>query len=487
MQRNKRTHQPVVGARFIAPTTRFIGRDSEIVLSTDMEYVRISPDKSGVGAINRAPTTSPFCGLVLLVLLFLFSSSPASAHTLAGRNGRIFGQLVNGTENNAPIVGQTVTLQIAQGNNSQDLATATTDAKGNYSFPNLTTDKTINYAVYMLYQGAQYTSNLTTLDSNPVQQLNLTTYDATSSSAKIAVIQATVLIHEPDSTKGSITVSEVYFFTNLDTRAYVGSLDASKGKPNALFFPLVPHARNVALATGFDGYHVLQVDRGFASDAAVPPGNSQFAFSYQIPYSSSTYDFAYTAFYPTVHLTMLVAPILQVTAPGLTSNGVVTAEQSTYRSFQAAKLLANQAIHVQLAGLTTSTSTLAASLPTTTSTTWLIVVFLLMGAILLGTWLVYRSRHRPTTRRGSTSRNQRTQATNKNAKPVQDGASPKKATFSETTAVSKTQQQALLQELLDLDKAFEAGKLSKSVYQERRAKTKTRLRNIMSEEEATKR
>jgi hypothetical protein len=41
--------------------------------------------------------------------------------------------------------------------------------------------------------------------------------------------------------------------------------------------------------------------------------------------------------------------------------------------------------------------------------------------------------------------------------------------------------------LLALDKEFEAGKLKKAVYQERRAKTKARLRTLMSEQETAKR
>jgi hypothetical protein len=52
---------------------------------------------------------------------------------------------------------------------------------------------------------------------------------------------------------------------------------------------------------------------------------------------------------------------------------------------------------------------------------------------------------------------------------------------SAATKPDADKEQALLQELLDLDKAFEAGKMSKAVYQERRAKTKARLRALLSE------
>jgi len=47
-----------------------------------------------------------------------------------------------------------------------------------------------------------------------------------------------------------------------------------------------------------------------------------------------------------------------------------------------------------------------------------------------------------------------------------------------------SQQQVLLRELVELDKAYEAGRLKKAAYQERRARTKARLRALLSEEKA---
>src|SRR5437764_9530867 len=53
--------------------------------------------------------------IILLLLTF-------PAHAAAASTGRIFGQLLDGTNKNAPLAGQTVTLQMAQGNNAKDLA-----------------------------------------------------------------------------------------------------------------------------------------------------------------------------------------------------------------------------------------------------------------------------------------------------------------------------------------------------------------------------
>src|SRR5579875_624513 len=244
--------------------------------------------------------------LVMGVALVLCSFGVTSAHSRVGGSGRISGQLLDGTNKNAPLAGQTVTLQMAQGQNAQDFATAKTDAQGNYTFTNLATDKTISYALYINYQGAQYTSDLISLADKPQQQVNLTVYEATSSSAKVAVVDATILMQDPSAHNGIFTVSEVYDFKNLDTHTYVGSLDASKGRPNALLFSLPAGARNIKLQAGFDGYQVIQVNSGFATNAALPPGDSEFAFSFDVPYTGTSYNLNYTTLYPTVSLSFLV-------------------------------------------------------------------------------------------------------------------------------------------------------------------------------------
>jgi len=397
-----------------------------------------------------------------------------SAH--AASTGRIYGQLLNGTNKNTPIAGQSVTLQMAQGNSAKDLANVTTDAHGSYVFSNLNTDKTISYALYIRYQGAQYSSNIITLDTKPVQQLNLTVYNATTSTANIAVVRATILLRKPDAQKGSIFVSELYIFRNLDTRTYVGSLDASHGKPNALRFSLPHTARNVSLGSGFDGYQGIEVNNGVATDAAVPPGDSQFAFTFEMPYTRSTYDFDYKVIYPTVQLTLLLPLEIHGSSSVLASKGPVTSEKTTFNLFQASTVLANQEVHVQLEGLPAITP---ATGPSTSApdlgNPWLIIGFLLvMAIILLLTWLIYRSARRPASVPGKKKPSSQKQSIKASPASQSKGASA-------PIKLDADKEQALLQELLDLDKAFEAGKMSKSVYQERRAKTKARLRALMSE------
>ncbi len=285
--------------------------------------------------------------LALVLVMWLFPLISISAH--AASNGHIFGQLQDGSNHNAPLAGQTVTLQMSQDNNGKDLATAKTDVQGNFSFSNLATDKTVSYAVYIHYKGAQYISAIVTLDSKPAQQVNLTVYQPTSSAAKVAIEQATVLVEEPDTQKGLLTISEVFSFENLDTHTYVGSLTANHSKPDALLFSLPVGARDITLGSGFAGYQEIYVNRGFASNAALLPGENDFSFSFQVPYSPPSYNLSYTAMYPTVALSVMIPPTLEVNAGGLQNQGIVTAtDQHTYHLFSVDGLLAQHTISVDL-------------------------------------------------------------------------------------------------------------------------------------------
>jgi hypothetical protein len=450
----------------------------------------LAPALKNAGALTRRAVA-----LACLAFVFAFLLPIPLAHAAA--NGRIYGQLLDGTKKNAPVVGQSVTLQMAQGNNARDVASIKTDAQGSFAFNALDTVKTINYAVYTRYQGAQYYTNLIDLSTKAVQQVNLTVYEATSSAAGIAIVQATVLLHEPDAQGGVLSISEVFFFKNVGTYTYVGSLDASKGKPNALRFALPPHARNISLDKGFDGYQALQVDKGFATDAALPPGTSQFIFSFELPYTAATYNLTYAVVYPTVQLSLLVPTDVNVNSSALVSKGLITADQRPYRLYQAKDLLAGTAVQAQLQGLPVVQS---ATPSLNQANIWLIAGLLLMLAILAVTWFLYRFTRRPASRsplyrgtplhRGTPLKRSRPRSSPVKTRSI---TPPAPSDHSEDSVEGQekkpgvaihSQQQALLRELLELDKAYEAGKLKKAAYQERRARTKARLRTLMSEEKA---
>ena len=447
-------------------------------------------------AINCAPRLLVFLACALLIfLVYPYASTPAGAarhiagqapaavrlnaigggrghlagpalagHLSTSGAGHISGQLVDGSRHNAPVANQNVTLQMAQGNTSRDLLSLPTDAQGRFNFGGLQSDSSVQYAIYTLYQGAQYVTDLVDLSKKPDQQINLTVYDATTSTTNLAVVQTSILIDKPNPQSGLLTISEDFFFENLGLTTYVGKLDASHGKPNALLFALPPGASFLTLAAGFDGYNTVQVDNGFASNAAVPPGTSEFSFSFQVHYSGTGYAFTYKAVYPTLSLTLLTPTNLLTTPQGLTSKGPTNTKSGTYQMFQAKTLGTNSSIGVQLAGLPAQIKTTTQQSAFNSNLLWLVALLIVLILLAGIGGYVYNTRKR------QASRARQRQTTRRSPVP---GASKK--------SVASTTKDALLREMLELDKAFEAGKLKKAAYQDQRERLKARLRKLMDE------
>jgi 5-hydroxyisourate hydrolase-like protein (transthyretin family) len=402
---------------------------------------------------HRLRVYSALC-LLVCALWLLSPVYSASAATLAA--GHLSGQVLDGSRHGAPVANQSVTLQLTDGTSARDLLSLTTDAQGRYAFGSLPSAAGVRYAIYTLYQGAQYVSDLIDLQKNPLQKVNLTVYDATTSPTNLAVVQVSLLLDKPNPQSGLLTISEDLFFENLGLTTYVGTLDASHGRPNALLFALPPGARFLALAAGFDGYATIQVQGGFASNAAVPPGTSEFSFSFQVPYAGTGYHFTYQALYPTLSLTLLTPTNLLTTPQGLTSQGPTSTGSGTYQLFLTKRLSAHSSVGALLSGL-------PARLQSTSPVfderlLWLVAlpVLLLLGGGALGYRVIVRKSR---VRRG----------------PRQGGVDP----VSRRPRQGAPGREALLRELLELDRIYEAGKLDRVVYRERRARLKARLRTLL--------
>ncbi|GCE04280.1 carboxypeptidase-like regulatory domain-containing protein [Dictyobacter aurantiacus] len=406
--------------------------------------------------------------LLVSILAFIVLSWQVTPVHAAAENGQISGQVLDGTNNNAPVGGQDVTLQLAQGSNSRDAGTVKTDARGRFTFSKLATDQTITYVVYTRYQGAQYVSNAVTLNQKAAQTANVQVYEATTSTDNVAVVRSTVLMRQDDPAKGVINVSQAFSFQNLNKKTYVGSLNASKGKPNALLFSLPAGVRNITLGSGFSGYQVIQVNQGFATDAALLPGTNEFSYSYEVPYTGSTYTFPYETQYPTVSLSVLVDPALHASSKDLTSSGIVNADNRAYHAFSATVLPAHKQVAMSLEGLAVPASH-AGSPSFNAATIWLIVGVLVLVAIVAMTWFLFRSQHKRVATQQKLDASEQTDKTTSKA------------------LVADNPEQALLQELLKLDKEYEAGNITRDRYEKQRARTKARLRSLMSEKETTRR
>ncbi len=281
------------------------------------------------------------CALALLTTLALAIGAP---HVwAAGGAGSITGVAQNGTHANAPVAGQHVTLQLTVGSNTKDVATTTTDAQGHFSFTGLDTSASSalggSYAVYTTFQGGVFADGPINLTTSQTQTTTLTVYDATQDSAHLSVSVATILVRAPDVKHGLVGIGEFITVRNSGTTAFVGSLPANAtggAMPSLLRFSLPASAQNVTTGVGFFNTTVIQVGTGFAAAATVPPGETEFAFAYDMPYTGTTLSVPYKAEYPTDQVVTLVPPNMLVrNASGVTAQGIVTAFGSRYQVYTA--------------------------------------------------------------------------------------------------------------------------------------------------------
>ena len=405
--------------------------------------------------------------LISFLALLLLSGKALPVHA-AVADGQISGQVIDGSNKNAPVPNLSVTLQMAQNSTTSDVSSLKTDAQGNFTFKKVSTDQTISYVVYTHYQDAQYVSDPFALTTKSAQSIKLHVYEEMHTTKNIAILQANVLMRNTDPAKGLITISQVYSFDNLNLKTYVGSLNASSGMPNALLFSLPEGVRNITLGTGFSGYQVLQVNKGFATNAALLPGMNDFSFSYDVPYTTSNYTLAYKTIYPTVSLSFLIDPDLHASSKELTAAGVVNTNNQVYHNYTAATLPANSAIAITLQGLPLSKNT-NGPFSLSSGAIWLLVGFLvLIAVIVLASWFFYRTRH---LRLGPSQ--------------LLPNRQSEKGSIKKVSAQGDLRQ-ALLQELLVLDTDYASGKINKVAYEEKRVRTKARLRLLMSEKESVK-
>jgi hypothetical protein len=385
-----------------------------------------------------------------------------------GGTGVFTGSVVNGTHNNAPVVGQTVTLQdYVSHATPQDIAHTTTDAHGGFSFNGLDGTGATTYAVYTSFQNGTFSSGPITLANGGALE-QLTVYDTTTNDSAISVGLATVLFSEPNTQTGMIPVGEFLTFSNTGTTAYVATPGAENGKPTGLLrFTLPAGATNVSLGSGFEGAQSVTVDGGFATTGTLPPGKTQVAFAFQVPYSGTDYAFPYKAAYATSQVAVLVPVDMQIEARDFTGQQPVTAAGQQFHLLTKDHLAAGATATMRTWGLKVPGEQPSISFPQLVAV-WAGLALLL--ALLLALFL----------RRGYLV--------------VAFGLAPASATgvaVRSTAGMSARSHEAerkrLLKDLLALENSHKAGRVADTTYRERRDALRDVLRVLLAESAGTER
>jgi hypothetical protein len=400
--------------------------------------------------------------LALLAVAIFVAGMSHTARAATRADATISGVVVNGTHDNAPIANQQVTLQDVSGDAPRDIALSTSDASGRFSFEHIADTGAAIYRVTTSFQGGYFVSAPLPLAQIPSSGLTLSVYDVSHSAANLRILSATALFREPRPANGLIGVAELFTFQNESATAFVGTTDPVDGQPMGLLrFALPAGAANITLGKGFDGAQAAQVAAGFGANATIPPGQTQFAFVFDLPYTGTSYTFPLKVVYPTEKLTVLVPQHITVQSGDFDDKGSITTARSQYRLLEHGALDAGAQAQFSLDGLPKpgTPATLDARLLTIFAG-----LLALLLALLVGLYI----------RRGDL-------AAVFGLAPV---AVTKRRAKSHAAAPHEEERTALLRQLLALEQARAKGKLDAEMYRREEAATRDRLKALLIQTDA---
>ena len=400
--------------------------------------------------------------LALLAVTIFFAGLGHAARAAAQADATISGVVVNGTHDNTPLANQQVALQDVSGDTPRDIALGASDTTGHFSFEHITDTGAAIYRVTTSFQGGYFVSAPLPFAQIPSGGLTLSVYDVTHSTANLRILSATALFREPRPENGLIGVAELFTFQNESATAFVGTTDPVDGQPMGLLrFALPAGATNITLGKGFDGAQAAQVPAGFGANATVPPGQTQFAFVFDLPYTGTSYTFPLKVVYPAEKLTALVPQDITVQPVDFSDKGPITTAGSQYHLLEHGALDAGAQVQFSLDALPKPGT------PATLNTRLLTVfagLLALLLALLVGLYI----------RRGDLAE----------VFGLAPAGVTRRRAKRQSAAPHEEERTALLRQLLALEQARAKGKLDAEAYRREEAATRDKLKALLIQTDA---
>ena len=324
--------------------------------------------------------------LLAVLVLGVLSAVPVAAEPT---DGTVAGQVVNKTSGGGSTAGTSVVL-VSFGRKEQapvGQLTTQADQDGRYSFGGVDRDPNFVYILLARYQNVNYpTDQPFQLQDQPNYRTDITVYDATTADDAIKIERLNLLVVGAD--QGVVQFMEMGSLVNSGDRTFVTANPQDQALARAIKFALPNGALGVQMQTGFDDQDVIPALGGIQVTSPVPPGNHQFALSFQLPYAGSSADVSMQMPYPTgTYSVYLPDTGIKLDASGLTPGGPAQLGGQSYALYSANNLSRSTMVGAQLSGLG---STGAPGLNQVALISLGVLLFVLGGGVLL-----FGSRFRP--------------------------------------------------------------------------------------------
>ena len=221
---------------------------------------------------------------VILSQSYLLASEP--------ENYRVNGKIKNATSNGEVPAGLSVALHSEHLEKGAGMFHTFTEADGSFEFPAIEVEEDTLYGVSVIHQGATYTQNVNPSDGASVE---IEVFDAVDSDDVVAGFNASVLFTNVDPMTRRVSIMEMITLINESRLTYV----PAGGPMDLLRFGLPAGSDQLIVDTNIPGADWIQVDRGFALIASVPPGKHEVMYVYSVPYENSFLEYEKTWRYGT--------------------------------------------------------------------------------------------------------------------------------------------------------------------------------------------
>ena len=400
--------------------------------------------------LKKACLTLAALALVALALMVL-PLPRVDAQT--GGQGKIEGQIVNGTKDAKPASAANLTVTLmsaAQGATTLVTQTMTSDANGKFAFADLDTITTTRYLVTARYADVEYYSDIMAFTSPNSTTLpaEITIYDSTEDPAVVQVSEMHLVM---DVQAPWLAVQQIVVVQNTSDRIFIGKL--SGPHRISLSVPILAKAINIQFDDQTVDQTTMRGEGVLTYTLPIGPGKDQILFQYDIPFTPPTYEFNLPLPNDVARFGLYVGDVgetvqSQQLSPAPSPMGNVPNAPKLI-AVAGDKFAAGTTIKATIDKLPAAVAqpgqTPSAALPTALPVSPQTIGLVILGAAIVAAiaLLVF-----PLLRR---------RAANAEEQDEDDA------------------RKEILQEIADLDDAFEAGKISEAEYKEKRAALKAEL------------
>ncbi len=393
----------------------------------------------------------------------------AQTPTVTGGQGKIDGQIVDGTKDAKLVTTPniTVTLHMAPAGAQTTISqTVQADTGGRFSFSNLDTITTTRYLVIATYQNVDYYSEILSFaQGQTTLPVTTTVYETTTDPSVIAIPQSHFVF---DVQTGLFNVFQIIAVQNNSDRTYIGSTPIGGPHRATLTLPFMAGAQNIEFDNPAANDSTLRGSDAMTYTLPFTPGSDQIVYNYTLPFTPPTYNFSVKMPFDSTKVQILLSDVGgTVSSPALSTPAPFPTQMGqNYLLSSADNVKAGTVITATFANLPATVGQQTPAMGTAPSASAPVATpannnVQLVGGVVLGiaavaalALLLYPI------------------VLKRNAHPVRRAAAPEDGRRME-----------LLQDMADLDDDFEANKISETDYKEQRARLKAELLTLSKDGE----